>query len=163
MKNLILLAITLMTYSVMAQNKEALKKIEAAKIALITERLDLTPEQAEKFWPVYNEYNNQLKGFRSEYQTAKANFNSETASEEEYKKLLDLGHQLKTRQLELDKTYSDRLLKVISNRQILNLRRAENDFKKMLLERMRQRNNQRDRQNRNRELQQQRNQRKNNN
>jgi UDP-N-acetylglucosamine:LPS N-acetylglucosamine transferase len=34
-------------------NKE---KLESAKIAFITKRLDLTPKQAEKFWPLYNQH-----------------------------------------------------------------------------------------------------------
>jgi hypothetical protein len=37
------------------QDRDARQKIESARIALITERLGLTPEQAEKFWPIYNE------------------------------------------------------------------------------------------------------------
>ena len=30
--------------------------LEAMKIAFITKRLDLSPEEAERFWPVYNKY-----------------------------------------------------------------------------------------------------------
>ncbi|MEP0714237.1 hypothetical protein [Algoriphagus sp.] len=30
------------------------EKLEAARVAFITTRLDLRPEQAEKFWPIYN-------------------------------------------------------------------------------------------------------------
>lgn len=32
------------------------EKLEAARIAFITTRLDLKPDQAEKFWPIYNVY-----------------------------------------------------------------------------------------------------------
>ena len=40
---------------------ETLEKIETARIALISERLELTPEQAEKFWPIYREFGNKRK------------------------------------------------------------------------------------------------------
>ena len=36
--------------------KQSREKIEAAKIGYLTNKLDLTSEQAQKFWPVYNEY-----------------------------------------------------------------------------------------------------------
>ena len=35
------------------------QRIKASKIAYITEQVELTPEEAEKFWPVYNELEDQ--------------------------------------------------------------------------------------------------------
>jgi hypothetical protein len=37
------------------------KKIEAYKIQYLTEKLDLSPELAQKFWPVYNEYQKETR------------------------------------------------------------------------------------------------------
>ena len=31
------------------------EKIKAEKVAFLTTRMDLTPQEAEKFWPVYNQ------------------------------------------------------------------------------------------------------------
>jgi hypothetical protein len=56
-----------------------------------------------------------------------------------------MGMQLKERELNIDRNYSERLTKVISNRQMLELRKAEQDFKRMLLERLQQRNVNRER------------------
>jgi hypothetical protein len=39
-------------------NGQRQEKIQALKIAFITQKLKLTPAEAEKFWPVYNQYNN---------------------------------------------------------------------------------------------------------
>jgi hypothetical protein len=133
---------------VAAQEDESLKKVEAARIALITERLELTPEQAEKFWPVYREYVAKRQELRREYMAARRNVNGKEISEEESRKLLEKGLQLKERQVALDKTYSERLNNVITNRQILQLRRAEEDFRQMLLERLERRRDARDRMNR---------------
>jgi hypothetical protein len=36
--------------------------IEALKVAFISKELELTPTEAEKFWPVYNQYSKELKG-----------------------------------------------------------------------------------------------------
>ncbi len=133
-KTLLLLALTTVT---VAQQQNARDKIEAAKIALITERLNLSPQQAQKFWPVYNEYSKKQQELRRSFDQAKKNHNPQKASEEENKRLLQLGMKTKEQALQLEKQYSDRLLKVIDNRQLLGLRKAENDFKEMIIKRLR--------------------------
>jgi hypothetical protein len=65
-------------------------------------------------------------------------------TEEQSRELLDKGLQLKERQLQLEKRYTERLNTVITNQQILQLRRAEDDFRQMLLERIERRREQRD-------------------
>ena len=137
MKKLLLLTCFLFGLGVFAQSPEALKKIEAAKIALITERLELTPEQAEKFWPIYREFGQQRREIRREFDQARRNFDPNEASEEENKKMLEMANQVKERQLKLEREYSERILKVITTRQLNNLRKAENDFKEMLIRRIR--------------------------
>jgi hypothetical protein len=47
--------------SVSAQNGEG---IQALKIAYLTKQLNLTPEDAEKFWPVYNQYTKEIRQIR---------------------------------------------------------------------------------------------------
>ncbi|MBV6646755.1 MAG: hypothetical protein KI790_14960 [Cyclobacteriaceae bacterium] len=125
------------------QSQETLEKIESARIGLITERLNLTPEQAEKFWPIYKEFQGRQRDIRSEFRERRKGFDPKTASEEENKKLLELGMKVKERQLNLEREYQNRLLRIISNRQLLSLRRAEDDFKQMLIKRVRQREAQR--------------------
>lgn len=137
MKRLITIVFVLASLTSMAQSPEALKKIEAAKVALITERLELTPEQAEKFWPIYREFGKQRKEIRSDFDRARKNFDPNKASDEENKRMLEMAQQVKERQLKLEREYSDRILKVITTRQLNNLRQAENDFKEMLLRRIR--------------------------
>lgn len=118
-------------------SKEALEKIEAARIALLTERLGLTPKQAEKFWPIYREFGAERKLIRQDFDQARRNFNPNQASEDENKRMLDMATRVKEQQLTLEKEYAQRLLKVISTRQLNNLRKAEDDFKEMLLQRIR--------------------------
>lgn len=128
-----------------AQDPTAMEKIEAAKIALITERLELTPDQAEKFWPIYREYADQRRQLTSEFQDLKRNFDPNNATEEENKKILAQGQQLRQRQLTLEQTYTDRMQQVVTTRQLMNLRKAEDDFRQMLIQRIREQNQQRDR------------------
>jgi hypothetical protein len=132
--SMMLLCVTSMAFS---QQKDPRAQIEAARIALITERLTLTPDQAQKFWPIYNEYSQRQENIRREFNQAKGKHNMQTATEEDNKRLLALGMNAKEQTLELERIYSDRLLQVINNRQMLSLRKAETDFKVMILNRLR--------------------------
>jgi hypothetical protein len=115
-----------------AKDPKIQKRIEAARAAYITERLGLTPEEAEKFWPVYKEFSDKRKVLRQQYVEAKKSGQNEET-------LLDL--QLKTRQQELDleKDYSGRLMKVISAQKLVNLRGAEHDFNRLIVRQIQQR------------------------
>lgn len=130
---------TMVTH-VHSQDQETIQsvndKIEARKIALITQRLELTPEQAAKFWPIYQELSQKQRALRSDFQQQRRNFDPKTASEEEMKKMIDLGLKVKERQLNLEREYSERMRQVITNRQMVNLRRAEEEFRQRLLERI---------------------------
>lgn len=119
-----------------AQSKEAMKKIEAARIALITERLELSPEQAEKFWPIYREYNEKRRELRAELRDAKRDVRPAELTEEQSRALMNLAMEIKQSELKLERDYSDRLQSVITNRQLLRLKNAEQDFHKMLLQRL---------------------------
>jgi len=60
---LLLISFTVSFLLGVAQNGE---RLEALKIAYITKRLDLSPEEAQKFWPIYNQYAEELKQTRKE-------------------------------------------------------------------------------------------------
>jgi hypothetical protein len=138
-------ALILIATTGFTQDEEALNKIESARIALITERLGLSPEQAEKFWPLYREYTQHRQELLKEYQSMRKSSDGKQISDEESKALLQKGIKLKERQLDLDRNYNDKLNRVITNNQILLLRRAEEDFRKMILQRLDNRREQRER------------------
>ena len=138
-----ILFLTLLLWSALAFGQSDLKeKIESRKIAMITKELELTPDQAERFWPIYREFDNKRASIQREFIERRRSFDPKTASDEETRKMIDMGLQVKEQQLGLEREYSDRLRQVISDRQLINLRRAEDEFKQMLLERVRQRRQQ---------------------
>ena len=66
-----------------ANNKEAKKeKIKALYVAFITKELNLNEEEAQKFWPVYNLYQSELKAVRKERKEAAANRLEQDAREQ---------------------------------------------------------------------------------
>jgi hypothetical protein len=143
MKKLMIIIMLLFAASVIIPQKSfaqgAQDKIEAARIAMITERLNLSPEEAQKFWPLYNEFSSERKLLQQEYLQARQDFRKSEMTEEESERLLKLGYQLKERELDLERKYAERLNTVITNRQLIALRKAEEDFRKILLERLQER------------------------
>ncbi len=133
-----ILIFTLLGTGVFAQNPKAKEKIESARIGFITERLGLTPAQAERFWPLYREYrmrnHDAAKGFR-QFRTS---IDPKVASDEESRRMVELELELKQNRLNLEKEYSKKMLDVISTQQVASLRKAERDFRGILLRRLQQ-------------------------
>jgi len=138
---------------VFGQDREAMRKIESARIALITERLGLTPEQAEKFWPVYRQYNLERREIRQEFRTSRDGVDIQNLTEEQSKELVQKSMELKQKELNLEKEYSQRLSEVITTQQLFKLKNAEKDFQQMLLKRIQ---DQRQRQDQNQKMMQRR-------
>ncbi|MGI9544763.1 MAG: hypothetical protein ACR2MX_15985 [Cyclobacteriaceae bacterium] len=127
----ILLAIFLFSGVTMAQVPKGDKaKIEAAKIALISNRLDLSPDQAKRFWPMYNEFAKKRGALRSDMATKARELSDEQR--------IKLALEVKQRELDLEKNYSQKMLDVISAKQVVALRKAEGEFREMLIRRIQQ-------------------------
>jgi hypothetical protein len=60
---LILIVLNAAFFAGRAQDDESKKaeKIQALKIAFITQKLELTSDEAQKFWPIYSQYENEMK------------------------------------------------------------------------------------------------------
>ncbi len=111
------------------------ERIESYRIAFLTERLNLTPEQAEKFWPIYNQFTDQRKALRKS--VAKKDVGVMTDAEVE--KFLAETLSVEEKELALKKEYYQKLRSVINIRQIARLQRAEQEFKAQLLRKAKER------------------------
>ena len=69
-------------------------RIEALKVAYITEQLNLSPSEAQKFWPLYNSYKNDLQSIHKNYVIDKSKLTAEQQLDLEQKKL-DLKRRYK--------------------------------------------------------------------
>jgi hypothetical protein len=138
-----------------AADPKATERIKAARVAFITDRLGLTSEEAEKFWPVYREFVQKRIDLRKQFRDAKKSGQDEKA-------LLDLDLKIKQQEVDLQKDYSGRLQKVISAQKLMSLRQAEVDFRRLLLRQIQQRQMHEDRRQNMRDRQQQRLQQRNN-
>ena len=118
----------------MAQTDNKREKIEALRIAFITQKLDLNTKEALVFWPVYNEYLDKIetlrKNFKLQY-TKNTNYDFKTDKEAE--NYINAEITLKQKEAEYFKEYYEKIKKTLPIKKVAQLRRAEEDFKKELL------------------------------
>lgn len=162
-----ILFLSLIAISAMAQDDEELPqpsdkkvrdKIEAARIAYITDQLQLTPQEAERFWPVYREFAEKRREIRQQLRNTAKNADPNQTDEE----VVDQQFKAKQQELDLEKDYSGRLLKVISAQKLRSLPQAERRFRQMILDQIQRRQMQQERQQNLRDRTQQQLQKRNN-
>lgn len=135
MKKLVITSIVLIftLSSVLAQDGDMRQRLETMKVAFITEKIGLSTEQAQDFWPAYNAFQNKQKAIRQQYHTGK-NINQMSDTELEEYLLNNLQQQQELLQLKRD--FFEEAKKSISIRQIALLQEAEKEFNKEVLKRM---------------------------
>jgi hypothetical protein len=121
------------------RDPKAMEKIQALRTAYISEKLGLTPAQAEKFWPVYREFTQERAKLRDQFKEAQRNINPANPNPKAEQDLVNLGLEVKQKELNLEKDYSGRLMKVITAQQVLNLRKAEQEFRELVMQQLQQR------------------------
>jgi len=119
--------------------KPDFEKYNAMRIAFITDRLDLTPDEAQIFWPIFNEYQSQKDMFRMENFKISKQFmdNVEEISEAESEELLEKQMDLKKKEMEIDAEYHEKFKEVLSSKKIMKLYLSEHHFKSFLLRQIR--------------------------
>jgi len=145
-----------------ATNTKAHDKIQAARVAYITDQLQLTPQEAEKFWPIYREFAERRKTLRQQLKESKQNPTPDQNQEQNSQAALDAQFKIKQQELDLEKDYSGRLLKVISAQKLRTLPDAERRFRQMILDQIQRRQMQQERRQNLRDQQQLRLQQRNN-
>lgn len=118
---------------------KAQEKINSLRIAYLTDKLGLTADQAEKFWPIYREFAQKRQEIRVELRDARKGLDKENPDPKKQQELVDQGLKAKQRILDLEKDYSGRLLKVVSAEQMLRLPGAEAEFRGYLNDLLQQR------------------------
>ncbi|MDX2444591.1 MAG: hypothetical protein QNK30_12405 [Bacteroidales bacterium] len=131
-----------------AYDIEKLERLNSQKIAFYTQKLQLTSAEAEKFWPVYNEYqrkkNDILLEKRDTDKYLRQSFS--TLTDKEIEDISDKYIAFNKAEADLLTTYHEQFKKVLPIKKVIKLYQAENQFKEMLLRQIRN-NQQRKKQN----------------
>jgi Spy/CpxP family protein refolding chaperone len=131
-----LLLVGLFPAASLAQDGEGRQKIESARVGYITNRLNLTPDQATQFWPIYNEYSGRKQELNRRIRQVNNQSLRQGVAEQDALKNIGEINNMKQKIADLDQEYTPRFLKVISAGQLLELQNAERTFNKILLDRL---------------------------
>lgn len=122
-----------------SDHNERWEKYRAEKVAFLTTNLELTPNEAQRFWPVYN----QLEKERWEIQKQRREIEEKVQEAEEsmpdakIKQLTrDFAGNLK-READMLASYNEKFLDVLPAYKVLKLYKYENEFRMYMIKKYR--------------------------
>jgi hypothetical protein len=113
--------------------EERAEKIKAYRVAVFTETLNLSAEEAQGFWPIYNEYLDKREELTSQRKPSKQIDGMNDAEVEDY---IKKHFELQARELDLEKDLVQKLRKVLPVRKIAKLPVAEREFREALVKKL---------------------------
>ena len=136
MKRIIFLALILSAFYAAAQAQPEAKagdRIRAYRVAVYTEVLQLSAEEAQSFWPIFNEYTASREKLQQQIRPDRQLDGMSDAEVEEYvRKYFDIRQQ----EMNLEKDLATRLRKVLAIRKIAKLPAAEREFREGLVKKL---------------------------
>ena len=140
-RNIILyLALAALTSGNAMAQEQTREKLEAYRIAFFTKKLNLTPQEAEKFWPVYNEFQEKKNQIQMEKVRINRDFNQNELNMTE-KEMTNAGDRfiaLDVQGANLAQEYHRKFKEILSPVKVLRLYQAENQYRLQLLQELKQ-------------------------
>ena len=114
------------------------EQIQIERIAYFTEKIGLTAEEAQMFWPVYNEMDNRRNALFEERALIIQNFmnNADNLTDRQIDEQLKRLVAIQQEDAALPVEYDAKFRKVLPARKVMNLYVAEMGFRNSLLQRM---------------------------
>ena len=113
--------------------KEWQEKMKAEKVAYLTDYMNLTSAEAQKFWPVYNQAESEkMEGFKNTMDAYKAleTAINEKKSDSEVQKALDNYLSAQQKGSEIDKKYSEKYREILPGQKVAKLYLGEEKFRR---------------------------------
>ncbi|HKX85412.1 MAG TPA: hypothetical protein VJL37_01985 [Flavobacterium sp.] len=143
MRKLYTIFFLLTVLSGFSQDREdRIERVKALRVAFISDKLQLTPDEAQKFWPIFNQFDDKQSDLQKEKRQLMIKLQSENAttlSEKESAKLMDEDERLENEIQNNRRKLVKDLQGVIPNQKILMLRQIEVEFKQKLLKQIQKR------------------------
>lgn len=131
-------------------NKINKDRVKSHKIAFITTKLSLTVEEAEVFWPVYNEHEKLMSQYRRDEVNAMKSINKtpnkpllshknfDNINENEATKIFNVVTDIRNKTHQEKQSFFTKLSTILSYKKILKLQVAEREFRKELFRKLKQ-------------------------
>ncbi len=140
-KAIVLISIMILSLTLASAQNPNRERLEAYKIAFFTKRLNLSPQEAEKFWPVYNEFQNQKNQIQAAKISLMKTFNQNEKNLSD-KQITELGNkycEALVRESELAVTFHRKLQEILPPAKVIRVYQAENQYRIQLLNELQQR------------------------
>ena len=135
MKKLLSLSLLVfLTFNAFAQHPDRDEKIKALKIAFITERLQLSESEAQKFWPIYNAFEDENNKLRRESFNKHRPEDIDSMTETEAKNLVNDMISVENQRNKLRVQFYKDLLTAIPAKKVILLKATEDAFNRRMFE-----------------------------
>jgi vacuolar-type H+-ATPase subunit I/STV1 len=108
-------------------------RIQVLRSEVYTRVLNLTPAEAEKFWPIFHEYNNNKENLQKQLRPES---DLDNMSDQEVEDYLKKYFEVRQKEFDLEKDMVQKLRKVLPTRKIAKLPKAEREFRESLIRRL---------------------------
>jgi hypothetical protein len=112
------------------------ERVEALKVAFFTKQLELSPDEAKAFWPLFDEYSKTVVKHRKEKKVSMeqiAERGIENLTDDELNELIDSRIRQAEENIQARTTFFREVRKVLPPRKVIKFYKAEEQFNKMLL------------------------------
>lgn len=115
------------------------EKVEALKRSYYSEKLALTPAEAEKFWPIYNEFRKKEDALKKEGKAGKKKGEEPKYTEKEALAEIDRVAQQKKAHIDLETQFLKDCMPVLGSDRVMRLTQIDREFQRELLQHMKER------------------------
>lgn len=141
MKGILIILFVFVNSLAFSQNKltdEKRKEFEAQKVAFFTQELELSPAEAAKFWPLYNEMQKKIRDIDNEMRKKGRDMReTKNLTETQYKEAVSKMLESEEKMQVIKKDYYQQMVAVIPASKIWKLGEAERKFHRQLFDRLR--------------------------
>lgn len=120
-------------------NQKKLDQLESYRIAYISKKLDLSPQEAEKFWPVYNNYQDEIEQLIAERKNSKQKL--EKLTDDQVQQNANDEIKFEERLLDVRKKYMNEFRRVLPQRKAAMVFHAEREMRGQLIRELQARRN----------------------
>ncbi|TGE06263.1 hypothetical protein [Hymenobacter fodinae] len=135
----VVLLLTTVSLTALAQapagQQDRLNQLENAKIAYLTDKISLTQDQAQKFWPVYNDFTTKRRDLNRQMRQLRT-ASPDGLTDEQIKTNLNQAMTLREQEVKLERDYFNKFQKILSIRQVGQLYSAEREFTREVIKRV---------------------------
>lgn len=119
-----------MVFGQVGKRREALEeRVKSLKIAFVTEKLALTPDESEKFWPVYN----QMEAERASLMAEKKSDFGDDITDKEALLYITRHFDIREKEIQLERRYIDKFKTLLPDRKVAKLLWVEKQFRQEVM------------------------------